>query len=247
MYAFKAHEQEIVDIDYSPNGQWIVSASNDRTAIVWRAGDISRGTVRAAGTLSDLPPRMTVCKAMDGLTSVRFSPNSRFIATGSLDNSVNVWDVFTGSCIATCNGVDEDIGISCSVTFGPNFELYSSRGRTIKKWQLFDHSGNIVEPESPPQCILTMTGHEICFCRVSSNRDWVCAVSGDRTCTVWDAESGEAHFTLDAHNDTGESSIVDPENCPANDTSIYSDGYLHTNGLSRWRRHEEFPRNCQFR
>ena len=119
MYAWKPHGGEVVDIDYSSDGRWIASASNDRTALLWRAGDFHSVRARAADTLSVPPEAVTVCKAMCGLTAVVFSPNSRFIASGTLDHSVYVWDIFTGSCIATCKGGGTETDITCSLALGP--------------------------------------------------------------------------------------------------------------------------------
>jgi len=45
----------------------------------------------------------------------------------------------------------------------------------ITKWQLFDHSGNRVDPERNPKRILTMTGHMVCYGSIE-RQPWVTIV-----------------------------------------------------------------------
>jgi len=66
----------VKSIAFSPNGQWLISGSGDRTARVW---EISTGQ-EIARVVHDWP-----------VTQVAFSPDSRFVVSSSGDQTVRVW------------------------------------------------------------------------------------------------------------------------------------------------------------
>jgi len=66
----------VKSIAFSPNGQWLISGSGDRTARVWK---ISTGQ-EIARVVHDWP-----------VTQVAFSPDSRFVVSSSGDQTVRVW------------------------------------------------------------------------------------------------------------------------------------------------------------
>jgi len=53
----------------------------------------------------------------DGVTSVNFSPDGQTIVSGSLDNTVKVWDVKIGSLLNTLEGHSDGV---TSVSFSPD-------------------------------------------------------------------------------------------------------------------------------
>ena len=80
------HRAALWSIDVSPTGQHVVTASEDRTAIVWEA--------RTGRELHVLDGHGSVVRA------VRFSGDGRFIVTGSLDRTASVWDAANGAKLA---------------------------------------------------------------------------------------------------------------------------------------------------
>ncbi|HOP78488.1 MAG TPA: hypothetical protein PLD05_13415, partial [Thermogutta sp.] len=67
---------------FSPNGRRIVTASEDKRAIVW---DATSGQ------------KLLVLEGHTGMVvSATFSPDSRRILTASLDNTAIVWDATSG-------------------------------------------------------------------------------------------------------------------------------------------------------
>jgi GTPase SAR1 family protein/DNA-directed RNA polymerase subunit RPC12/RpoP len=67
------------------------------------------------------------------VSSVAVSPDGRWAASGSFDDTVKIWDIETGNCQATLEGHRKDI--NC-VAFAPNGErlLSSSDDCTIRIW-----------------------------------------------------------------------------------------------------------------
>jgi WD40 repeat protein len=39
LQALDAHENDVHGVGFSPDGKWMASASEDRSAILWRIGD----------------------------------------------------------------------------------------------------------------------------------------------------------------------------------------------------------------
>lgn len=89
------HGNIVYMVSWSPDGQWLVSASGDGTCVVWhvpRAGPSwyrLKGPARPFSRLTHNPPGYVYC--------ARFHPlgNSRVVLTGSYDRGIRLWDTRT--------------------------------------------------------------------------------------------------------------------------------------------------------
>jgi WD40 repeat protein len=77
LFDLDGHTKQVRDIGYSPDGQWLVTASEDHTARIWRAA--------TGKSVAVLPHEAEVIMAM-------FSPRGQWIVTGTEDRVVRVWD-----------------------------------------------------------------------------------------------------------------------------------------------------------
>ncbi|OUL95225.1 toll/interleukin-1 receptor domain-containing protein [Paraburkholderia hospita] len=77
LFELEGHTRQVRDVGYSPDGQWLVTASEDHTARVWRAD--------TGKSVAVLPHNTEVIMAM-------FSPDGQWIVTGTSDDVVHVWD-----------------------------------------------------------------------------------------------------------------------------------------------------------
>jgi WD40 repeat protein/tetratricopeptide (TPR) repeat protein len=84
------HPQSIWDVEFSPDGRRLVTASGDQTAGVW--------DVRTGQQLLSLRGHGQV------IIQAKFSPDGRRIATASYDKTVKVWETDTGALIHTLRG-----------------------------------------------------------------------------------------------------------------------------------------------
>ncbi len=117
----KGHTSGINSIAYSSDGQYVVSASDDKTVRVW-----------------DAKTGMQIGNPLTGHTQIVtfavFSPDGRQIASASADSTVRVWDLETGEV----NVFKGHNGRVWSVAFSPDGEkiVSASDDDTLRIWQI---------------------------------------------------------------------------------------------------------------
>lgn len=132
--------------------------------------------------------------------SVAFSPNGRYILSGSWDNTIKIWDVRSRRLLRTMQG--HSGGVEC-VVFSPDGQkaVSGSNDATLKLWNLMD--GSIIK---------TFVGHNYCVNSVAISPDGKLIVSGggspfgdkvpehsDKILRVWDSSSGRLLHSLKGH------------------------------------------------
>ncbi|KAH9002381.1 hypothetical protein EDB86DRAFT_3074161 [Lactarius hatsudake] len=181
----------VLSIALSPDGQRIVSGSDDRTIRVWNA---------MTGE--------TVAGPFNGHTgsvwSVAFSPDGQRIVSSSDDQTICVWNAMTGETVA-----GPFIGHThwvLSVAFSPDGQriVSGSDDRTIRVW-----NATTGETVAGP-----FTGHYGSVLSVAFSPDGQRVISGsdDRTILVWNATTGETvagPFT--GHTDSVRSVAFSPD------------------------------------
>ena len=72
-----------------------------------------------------------------GVTSVAISPNGQFVAAGSLDTVVRIWDVNTAQLVERLRGHSDSV---YSVAFTPDGKglISGSLDKTLKYWDVSD-------------------------------------------------------------------------------------------------------------
>ena len=139
-----------------------------------------------------------------GTITVSISPDMRFIATGSLDCIVRIWDVATGSLVDRLRGHTDSV---YSVAFTPDSKrlISGALDRKIKYWEL-----NTAVPsarkagERLGKHVLDCIGHKdyVLSIAVSHDGQWVASGSKDRGVQFWD-KHGEAVLALSGHKNSG--------------------------------------------
>jgi WD40 repeat protein len=125
------------------------------------------------------------------VTSAAFSPDGRFVVSGSWDETVRVSDATTGTEHHTMHGHEDQVS---SVAFSPNgqFIASGSRDNTVRVWDAATGTERH-----------TMHGHNDYVFSVAFSPNGQSIVSGslDKTVRVWDATTGTERHTMHGHED----------------------------------------------
>src|SRR6185503_3662521 len=86
------HTDIVSDAAFSPDGKWVVTISQDRTAQLWDARVLTVPVLGVSAPMSAFS--VAVFRGhIKPLTSVDVSPDSKFVVTGSEDRTARVWDL----------------------------------------------------------------------------------------------------------------------------------------------------------
>jgi WD40 repeat protein len=185
-HTLHGHRGEIYALEFSADGSTLLSASGDRTVRLWDVTCLDADN--ADGVMSSFRV-LTVdeCAKSDvAFTSVSISHNSRYVAAGSLDGVIRVWDLTAipedSTELEGAKLVDRLSGHTRSVysvkfvhglSSGVKGEalVSGSLDKTVKRWDVgpFDsHDG--VRGASPgleghgengSKCVKTFQGHKV--------------------------------------------------------------------------------------
>ena len=103
LLVFKGHNARIRSVAFAPNGKYIASASEDRTAKLWESE-----TGRELATLKGHRAEVW---------AVAFSPDSRSLVTGATDFTAKVWDVGVATEITN---IPTEGGLLSRVAYAPD-------------------------------------------------------------------------------------------------------------------------------
>jgi len=177
LITFRGHRASVLAAAFSPDGQRIVTGSEDSTAKVWEAA-----TGKELLTLKG----HSYC-----VWSLAFSPDGRWIVTGGGDATAKLWEAATGKELLTLKGHKDRIR---SVAFSPDGRRIAtaSDDNTAKLWDAV--SGKE---------LLTLTGRvsEVISVAFSPDSQRIVTGSYDRMVKVWDAATGKELLTLKGHNE----------------------------------------------
>ncbi|MEM8717810.1 MAG: AAA-like domain-containing protein [Cyanobacteria bacterium P01_G01_bin.39] len=197
------HTGPVWEVDFSPDRQLILSASEDSTAKLWRLD----------GTL------VTTYRGHEaGVWAVDFSQDQTKVITASWDRTLKLWDL-NGKLLKTFKGHKDRVW---EVTYNPDDTMIASASwdQTIKLWT----------PEG--QIITTLTGHQDRVWGLDFSHDGkiLASASWDQTIKLWDVEESirlqrpVILATLEGHQ--GEVNNVDFSGDSQNLVSASNDGTL---------------------
>ncbi|RKK68447.1 Vegetative incompatibility protein HET-E-1 [Fusarium oxysporum] len=123
----------------------------------------------------------------DRVNSVVFTADGQYLASGSGDGTVKIWDAATGACIQTLEGYG-DLVFSAD---GQYFASGSGDG-TVKIWDA-----------ATGACVQTLEGHgdRVTSVVFSADGQRLASGSADKTVKIWDAATGACVQTLEGYGD----------------------------------------------
>jgi WD40 repeat protein len=188
----RGHTNHVTSVAFAPDGSRLISVGDDRVVIRW---DITK----------QHPPRrlQTLREHTAWVTCVAYSPQGDVFATGSLDETVRLWDAHTGQVLHVLRGHQGEV---TSVAFGPSGKVLVSGGGPdyregqVKLWDVaggkllrthFGLSDRILDVAVGARKLAAPGGG-------NRNRLQVAAVSGDGKVFLWDEQSSSEALTFRA-------------------------------------------------
>ncbi|WP_298906029.1 serine/threonine-protein kinase [uncultured Nostoc sp.] len=218
---YSGHSGWINSIAISPDGQTLVSASNDKTIKVWN--------------LKNGEEIFTITPDTDTVKSLVISPDGYSLVSGNINGVIQVWNITTGKEIHTFAGHGYEV---FALIISPDGQTLFSGSSDIKVWNLNNgelvrtlsiHSGPVLTIAISPDgktlvsgsedksikiwSICTLTGHLASISSLAISPDGKTVVSGshDKTIKVWNMNSKEESFTLTGHLGVVNSVAISPD------------------------------------
>ncbi|CAH0477034.1 unnamed protein product [Peronospora belbahrii] len=209
------HADIVMALEVSPDGRWLVSASKDRTALLW---DLRPTGGKKMG--KTLPRCIAKCvghtEALGAIAISQrvtsFATGAAFFVTGSSDKTLKMWSLqplaelyatpakpapteLTISSLGTVKAHDKDVN-ALAVSPNDRFIASASQDKLIKVW----HS-----QQAGAGRLLTLAG----VCRGHKRGVWavefspvdqcLASASGDKTVKVWSAKDFTCLKTFEGH------------------------------------------------
>ncbi|KAA3663126.1 MAG: hypothetical protein DWQ04_11565, partial [Chloroflexi bacterium] len=178
----------IIRLDFSPDGNLLATAGADGYAKVW---EVATGAQRYAWRVD---PRDSVFWTGDGevpngVESVKFSPNGRFLAasTDEADGDggiIKIWELENGMEMTV---VEDSPRRLLALAFSPDSKRVASVGSSgiIRVWDV-----------TTGERVANLEGETTTINAVHFSADGSQLITGRRSTVIWDLESEEALVTL---------------------------------------------------
>jgi len=181
------HTNQVIDLDFSPDGQLIATASYDKTIRLWSVGSESKPKILRGHK--------------KGVHSVAISPKGTYIASGGWDRKIILWHLLTGKKYKILSHHRK--GIS-ALAFTPDGKMLLSG----------DYEGKLnVWNVKSGRFLGSLSGHNFAIqdIKVSPNGKIAASAGADRDVHIWDIASLTEIKRLSGHRGLIKSLIFTPD------------------------------------
>ncbi|MBD2732010.1 AAA-like domain-containing protein [Nostoc sp. FACHB-892] len=185
---FVAYEDNITTVNWSHDGKYIITASNNKTASIWNL---------AGKLIAELKGHQ------DGVFIANFSPDGKQILTSSSDKTVRLWN-FSGKQLAVLRH-QENV---TSASFSPNGKrVITTSGNPLVIERGMDGKTIVNIPNDQTARIWDLSGNlllqlqhqaKVNSAKFSPDSKYILTASDDKTARIWD-KSGKLLQTFTGH------------------------------------------------
>lgn len=196
----QGHTAEVWSVSFSLDGQLLASGSDDRTIRIWdvQTGQclhILEGHTDSILSLAFLPSSFKVATTAE---------RTNWLISGSLDQTIKLWDGKTGQCLQTLTGAQSQIfSVAWALYLAEeeaNWPVIISGGsdRLIRIWDV--ETGQCLKTiQGHTDSIWTVTASAVCANRSTGMQYRFASGGNDQTIRIWDINTGHCLKTLQGH------------------------------------------------
>ncbi|MDX2099716.1 MAG: serine/threonine-protein kinase [Leptolyngbyaceae cyanobacterium bins.59] len=181
------HTSFVNRLVFTPDGQFLVSASADKTLKVWNS--------ETGALLRTLPGHTSFVNVLT------ISPDGQTIISGGADKTIRIWDLTTGRLIRTLPPYANYVN---ALAVSPDGEMLAggSADKTIRIWQL-----------ATGKELRTLRGHTSFVNTIAISPDGKILASGsaDKSIKLWDLKTGQELRTLTGHTSYVNALVFTPD------------------------------------
>ncbi|HEX7735566.1 MAG TPA: TIR domain-containing protein [Ktedonobacteraceae bacterium] len=181
----QGHDSRVSSVAWSPSGR-LVSGANDTTICVWEV----HAEAVAAGNVSIEKPVLTLKGHSRPVTSVSWSSNGHWLASGAEDKSVRIWEASSQSALKVLYGHARAVR-SVAWSADGRFLASAGDGGNIHIWD--GQSG------APVRVISAHAGGMRCLAWSPTEKYLLASGGNDATVRLWDARTGRLVRRLEEH------------------------------------------------
>ncbi|MCP4695634.1 MAG: hypothetical protein GY862_02125 [Gammaproteobacteria bacterium] len=198
------HEGRVNHAAFSPDGTWLVTASDDYTARLW---DVQSG--RVLHTLSGHEK---------AVIHAAFSPDGTQLVTASDDWTARLWDVQSGQVLHILSGHEALVRYAAFSPDGTQLVTASSdnlaRLREVQSGLVTASSGNTARlwDVQSGRVLHTLSGHKsyVNYAAFNPDSTQLVTASSDNTVRLWDVQSGRVLHIFSGHKKSVTHTVFSP-------------------------------------
>ncbi len=199
------HTGSVLAVALSADNRWIATGSSDNAVRVWDVWAWSK-----PGSTAPRSAPTVLTGHTDSVTRLAFSPDSHWLASGSEDASVRLWDM-TADPISLTHILPGNEEAVLSLAFSHTGDWLASGGfdQTVRLW-------NVTFPD-PRLASIVLHGHtdQVSAIAFTSDDRWLISTGRDTTTRMWDITARDpeiASVVLRGHEEWIRSAAVSSDN-----------------------------------